>query len=727
MIDKRTRQHFEQSVVPRLRALGLRLRAYLLLDGLAMMSLVVLAAILITLGVDYVLHLGWDMRLVQLLTLLTVIAGVLWQNVYRPLRKPIQPCQLAILVERQFPQLQSRLISAVEFMDPVESERMSAYAYSPVLADATVRQAQAAVADLCLGDVLAHARARMRAMLIVACLGIVVLLTLLLAETMGLWFQRNVLLQNVNWPLRNQLVVEGLVEEKIIVPRGEDAIVFAVVAKGYEAPRQTYIVYKNAAGRRSRQQMPAVIGEQVRFSHTFERVTESLRCQIVGGDAQTEVFAIEVVDRPRISRVTMHVTPPAYTQMEGYDLRAGQTVIDVLQGSEIRLSVKTNKPVCESTLLCQTTDTTGEATKVERLSESEFIATDTPLTSTTYYFCLVDDFGLDNLSGRASPVRLSVRLVADKPPRVKMRIEDVGGMIVVDAILRIAVDFADTYGLATAGLVTEVTRDGTKLAPVTESRQGFIPGTKSFARTFDWPVSTHKLAEGDHLKLYARASDFDDIAGPNVGTSTPVSFRVVSREALLSELNRREHGYRQDFERILRRQEELYAQLLSAVDRSQQQDETLVRTNTRKQRLAQLARRQRDLAGQMNMLRLQFEQVLAELRANQLSDATVEERLARRIAQPMGALAKTKMPDAADVLTRLAQDINAETQQQAQVGQEAVLQEMNQILANLIQWEGFQEALQLLREVLEMQEDVSEETEKRIEAEIFGTKPATEK
>ena len=48
---------------------------------------------------------------------------------------------------------------------------------------------------------------------------------------------------------------------------------------------------------------------------------------------------------------------------------------------------------------------------------------------------------------------------------------------------------------------------------------------------------------------------------------------------------------------------------------------------------------------------------------------------------------------------------------------------MNRILTNLVKWEGFQEAVTLLREVLRMQKQVSEETEKRIEAEIFGVEP----
>ncbi len=50
---------------------------------------------------------------------------------------------------------------------------------------------------------------------------------------------------------------------------------------------------------------------------------------------------------------------------------------------------------------------------------------------------------------------------------------------------------------------------------------------------------------------------------------------------------------------------------------------------------------------------------------------------------------------------------------------------MERILANMLKWEGFQEAVALLREVVKMQGGVTQETEKRIETEILGTAPSS--
>ena len=52
-----------------------------------------------------------------------------------------------------------------------------------------------------------------------------------------------------------------------------------------------------------------------------------------------------------------------------------------------------------------------------------------------------------------------------------------------------------------------------------------------------------------------------------------------------------------------------------------------------------------------------------------------------------------------------------------------VLDEMRRILSNMLKWEGFQEAVTMLREVLRLQKDLHRETQQEIErraAELLG-------
>jgi len=715
------------------------------------------------------------MRATQLTTLLLALAGLGWYGLVRPMRLGLPPAALALLVERRYPELRSRLISAVEFAEAVRQRSAGPRETSPTMLAALIAQAARAVAGIDFAAVLNHTRARRRFALALTGPLLIIALCLLAKPAMGIWFERNVLLRDVDWPQRNRLVIEGLTEGRLVVPRDDDLTVTARVVEGFEPPRQVFISFESATGMKGQAQMPAtravaaaprprraqpsrggrrpetpmpatppvaaaprggrgpeepaglpadaegpmVDQPVIRFTHTFEQVRESLKASVWGGDARTDEFIIEVVDRPRISDVHLSVTPPAYSRLAPYDLRPGQTVAEVLNGSRVGFRVRTDRPVVEAVLMRQSGDETNELGPALHDATQplgrEFTISDQPPASATYHFQLLDERGLSNISDRGRPVRVSVRLVPDKPPVVKLTAKGVGEMIVPQAVLPVEVDCTDSYGLAGATLVCEL--PGKEGPPLVEPIEGFEPETKVFQRTIEWVPARRGLIEGDRLILRAEALDFDDVAGPNIGRSSALGLRVVSREELLAELSRREQEYRQDFERLVRQQEDLYSELLARMRPTSpaRQDDA--------EPTSALARRQRDYAGRINGLRLQFEQVLSELRINQLATPAAEDRVGRRIVRPMESLHRSDMPAAAERIELFARERTAETFADARAAQERILAIMRTVLADMLQWEGFQEAITLLRDIQKLQSEISRETDQRIESELFGPKP----
>jgi hypothetical protein len=744
MLNATTKQQFDSAILPRLRSLGRRLRLYTLLDGLAVLLPAIVLALLLTLLVDHTLRLDRDIRAGQLFSGLLAIGLIAWRWLWAPLRVRVGDTDLAVLVERKFPQLESRLISAIEFTGPGAASAHAAH--SVALMDTVVGEAGRRAAELRFEDALAHRRARHRAMISIGCVAFLAVLSVAAGPTLALWFKRNVLLSSVEWPQQNRLVVTGLTDGKILAARGDDVSVSADVVAGYDVPRQVYIEYRTVldargtTGPSQRQQMPAVTAQaadagaraSTSFTHTFERIEDTLQCRVTGGDARTDWFTVEVVDRPRIEEVTIEIFPPAYTRLDPYPLRAGQTVAEALKGSRLRFHIRTNKPVVKAELIREAAagpEPLGPASAPAPTSpysgaRQAFTAEDAPAATASYYFLMEDELGLSSVSDRSPPLRFSVRLLPDKPPGVKIRIRGVGEMITPQAILPIETDFSDAYGLATAELVHDLGRKDSK--PVVAPVEGFEPGRKAFIQIVDWSAAKFQAAEGDRVTLKAQAKDFDNISGPNLGESPAITLRVVSREELLAELNRREQEYRQDFERLIRSQEELYAEALTL-------SRPLKAGSSAQDRLRSfglLARRQRDHASRLNSIRMQFEQVMSELQTNQLSSPTVESRLGGGIIQPIGTLLRNQVPKAADNLDALAREVTPQALQAAKLSQDAILAEMNRILANMQKWEGFQEAVGLLREVLKMQGNLNQEIEQRVEEEVFGpsgtgTRPAT--
>ena len=230
---------------------------------------------------------------------------------------------------------------------------------------------------------------------------------------------------------------------------------------------------------------------------------------------------------------------------------------------------------------------------------------------------------------------------------------------------------------------------------------------------------------GEKLTLSVRAADFNTVSGPGTSESAEISLRVVTRDELLAELARREQEFRIDFERLIDAQERVRSGLLTVARRIGNAD----RTETLGVELAPLERRQRNIAGSVNIIRQQFEQILSELRVNQLDGPTERERLGGGIVDPLTSLAKRDLVTAADTLRQWARSSSdTDAQEKASLTspgalgalpvdtqQAAILTQMREILANMIQWEGYQEVVSMLRDILRLQEELRTETRESLQ------------
>ena len=689
----------------RLRRLAGRLRGYVLVEGLARLMAFLMAAAVVQFVLDYgVRGLQWSMRAALLIVVLVGGVWLLWRRVIAPLGFRVGLGEMAALVERRNPELSSLLISAVRFS---RGEIGREETNSPALAAAVIARAGERAAGYDFGGVLNAPRARRFSVMIAVMLVLAALAVWLAPQMTALWFQRNVMLREVDWPKRTHLMVD-LRNDELVGARGDDLVIEAA-AEGIQ-PRSVELLFETVGGKRGREMM-ATIGSAgaYRYRYVFKNAQEEFTFHLRGGDDRTREFRARLLERPRVARSEMRVIPPAYTQQEPLVLGDGQRAAAVLPGSQVTIEVETNKPVVEARLMSGS-EFVGEA----RRENERLRATVAPAETQLYHFHLVDEFGLED----RQPARFSVRITKDEPPHARLRIPMVGAMITPEAVLPIDLEFTDGYGLASAELTYRLMREGGPTEGGIELPD-FVPRSTSFARSLAWPVARISASPGEGLVLSARASDFDDVSGPNVGESAPISLRVVTPDELLAELARREQEYRLDFERLLDAQEQVRGALLTVLAKfggSAASGEEFVAM------LAPLERRQRNIVGSVNAVRQQFEQILNELRVNGLGSSAAEQRLGGGIVRPLTDLAKRDLVEAADLIRRWSRDGSAETAGQIDPKEAALLLQMRAVLANMIQWEGYQEAVNLLRDILRMQSELETETKRTLEeqgADVF--------
>ena len=120
-------------------------------------------------------------------------------------------------------------------------------------------------------------------------------------------------------------------------------------------------------------------------------------------------------------------------------------------------------------------------------------------------------------------------------------------------------------------------------------------------------------------------------------------------------------------------------------------------------------------AGAGNTLRQRCEQIRAEWRVNQLSSREAEQRLGVGIVEPLTVLAKRELVLAADFIRAWSRDATPESASRIDPHQAEVLLHMREVLARMIHYEGYQEAVNMLRDILRLENELNEETKRTIE------------
>ena len=512
-----------------------RLRRYVLLRGLAVLVLTAVGVFWAALWLDDAwfaatrlelpgwLRVGFDGLAAGLLL---AVAG-LW--VVGRLFVPAKPRDLALAVERRFPDLRGRLVLAVERAhDPGLAAAESPF--TAALVDRAARGAAERVKTLAPGELFDAAPLR-RTLALAAVLG-------LGTVAFGLWQTGAVCrlsdayleLAEVYRVRTTALTVAALLppgeEVKPLVPgephrhpRGADLTLLIGVPSGerpgggpWRSPEQVTVTRETAGGATGRSfALPDGPG---RFRFALDEVRDGMTIRLAGGDyVDRTPYVIEAVDPPRPRRVTLSSLYPAYTRRntmnaagdpipEVSPVRGAKATVPV--GTRFDLILEANKPLADArvTVDGDAVPATVEANEGEPIvrvplamlppepdgaADADDAVIPVPTGAVGVRPGARVTVELEDADGirSQSPVRLVLAGRVDEPPAV--RVEPVG---VSDALTRTAaVPFVgtieDDYGLASARFLYRIA-GGEPEAPAAPPENAEPVEEETVSQTPDW-------------------------------------------------------------------------------------------------------------------------------------------------------------------------------------------------------------------------------------------------
>ena len=509
------------------------------------------------------------------------------------------------------------------------------------------------------------------------------------------------------------------------------------------------------------------------YGHTFHGVLAPVRLDIVGGDVHLRDYQIQVVPNPTLTQLDLECEYPAYMDRPPRTLPAAGTV-QIPVGTRLTVRGRANKPLKSVRIEMPSAD--RHAAEVRQL-EGEALAPDgmqlalrlDPLQrDTTLLFTLLDADGIKS----REPIPLALVAVPDEPPQVAARLVGIGSAVTPQARIPMAGRVTDDYGIAKTWFEHAVDKQppGTTLLAALPKHPTDLPLVDAALEVRDL-----KLTRGQKLSVVLKAADLYDLnKGPNVGSSETWLLDVVSPEELRSMLEARELVLRQRFEAIMQETGET-RDLLVRMEFSGHAESGAKREKTgaaategtqgvpgpifaprksgqspasrsagqaasgaepgeapppvenlapaellarRTERVLQTLQNCRKNAQETMGVAESFDDIRQQLTNNRVETEELKNRLGAGIAEPLRRIAEAMFPELEQRLESLqaaVADAKAGPARRDAARQQAdeILLAMRRVLSRMVELEDFNELVERLRTIIQIQEQITAQTKER--------------
>ncbi|HUG90820.1 MAG TPA: hypothetical protein VML55_08310 [Planctomycetaceae bacterium] len=362
-----------------------RIRQYVLVEGIAWVVIVLGLVFWVTMGLNWLYFYAsslelplWFRVLVQVGAVGLFAAVVVLWVLLRFLRR-MRTRALALVLERRFPELDDRLITAVEVADSQTGRETE---LTHAMLRRTVDDVTQAVRTVDVSDVFAS-RPLWRAVTIsIALVVSIVAFGLFNRALMASWFGAFVSLLDEYWDRDTRLVALVVPENAqpndpprefadffYKHPKGGDLNLIVVVpeqdeqtGKIFKVPERVQLRYDLAGDKGGATVTMSRTGER-QFSYTLADLLDDMTFTIRGGDFVNRVpYRVRIVDPPAVDHVVLHCRYPEYTGLNtdrdeqgrpfGPPRRVAGTQISLPMETEFTMVAATNKPLVGVRLEC---------------------------------------------------------------------------------------------------------------------------------------------------------------------------------------------------------------------------------------------------------------------------------------------------------------------------------------------------------------------------------------
>lgn len=678
-----------------------------------------------------------------------VVAYLTWARLIRLLGILISDDDLALFIERRYPELNSRLISALQ-LSRTRGENPGFN--SPELIDALVRDAGDAVRTVKFDSILAPGR--VMGPFLMALTGAAALAGLAVAfPDYSSVYLRRLLGLNARWPKLTDLHVLGFENGTMLVARGDNVKV-VVEPRGVQ-PSKVLIHYRfendeggtdtmgavgvykcEGCGKEARRE--GVCPEEAckkanrrtrltgsRFEFTFPQVIIPFSFYVSARDVETDRYTVKVLNPPEIRDLQLYFKHPAYLKSE--DTPPDRPVVDpniqVPKFTQVTVHAICTEELSEAELLY------GLKGKEERRpaqviedSQGSRVARATFVVDQDLSEYSIRVRGKNGLWNR-DPQRYQVKGIEDRAPEFDIREPRTGSDVTRECIQPVFLRVTDDHGVKSVWMKITVTTGGQKVAVPDVKFEGphLVGSYGDRTVTVNYSLEFEKLhlSEKDQVEVQFFAQDFKDIDKPNIRESKVYTFRVVSVVELEKSLEGQIERVREELRRLAGRQSSLInrtnflAGKYRGKDRLTPEESGEVRAHSIEQN--DVTVKIEKVANEIEVIRDRgrYNRIFDDKSAGALTDAV---QILRGVSSSQATTAGASWTASQRLLDAARSQRDADRQEYFSRGRQAQVETHDALWAairKLEQWATFQDFVRIAREAYETEKDVRKKADER--------------
>lgn len=621
-----------------------------------------------------------------------IFAGVLGYSVAWPasklfnLSKPISDRDIAELVRRHFPDIDDKLVNLLELKGESSDRENS-------LAIAAIEKKTAELAPIKFSRAINLNVNWKYARYLAVPAALFLLLWLINPDVL-----RNGTKRLVNFneeflpPPPFQIDIANHTDELIA---GDDFTLEANV-DGDELPADLYLYIKKASeDDYINYPMDKLRGDQ--FAYEFNNIKEDFNYYVGNEEVISEVYGIDVLERPAIRDFRVVIDYPGYTGMPNDTLASNVGDFKLLRGSQATWLLQTEGSIKEARYYGNdTVDFTAMPGNGNYQRQKQV------LNAERYFISLKSKRDIGNID----TVRYQIEVVQDRHPSVYVNNAQ---EFIADYTMFMPLDFeiSDDYGFTNLELYYRFTKSPSdnKVGPKYQNISLKVdPKALLQKKALEVDLMTLGMEEGDIIEYYVKVWDNDFVAGPKASTSSIFRVNYPSINEKFEEVEEAQEDIEEELNELIEDVEDIKNTLDKFQEKMLEQKKL---SYDDKKELQQMAEKHESVMERVEEMSDQFEENMEKLQNNEMiTERTLEKY--EQLNELMDKLNNDKLNDYMEKLREQMDEMNPQQMkdmmEEAEFNEEDLEKALERTMELLKQLEVDQKTEELMQKLENMEQ-----------------------